>query len=132
MVRRVRKKRANDEKTMDFSSSVPESTVEEGTEEEVLIEPGLTLAQVESHEEDEDFKTDFPVEQLTRTDYKKTMTNQTFGNDKIITSKNFRPSFAMAQGEMTLVLTIPVQVIDASLKLISNSGENLEKFNFFK
>ena len=51
----------------------------------------------------------------------------TFGNDKIITTKGWRPSFGISEGEITKILRIPVRVIEKSMKIIENSGENKEK-----
>ena len=56
----------------------------------------------------------------------------TFGNDKIITNKNFRPSFGIAEGDHVKVVGIPIKSIEKSVHIIANTGENKEKFDFFK
>ena len=35
----------------------------------------------------------------------------TFGNDKILTSKGFRPSYGIAQGKVTKIVKIPLKNI---------------------
>ena len=76
--------------------------------------------------------TDFPFESMSKADYK--IVNQaglTFGNDKIVTGKNYRPSFALSVSPETLVVAIPVKVVEDVVKRLSNSGENKEKTDFF-
>ena len=58
--------------------------------------------------------------------------NQTFGNDKVITHKGFRPSYGIAEGQEIQVLVIPLKGIEDGIKKLANSGENLEKSQFFK
>ena len=55
----------------------------------------------------------------------------TFGNAKIITNKAFRPSYGIAEGQETKVLRMPVKVIEQSIQVLANSGENKEKSDFF-
>ena len=78
------------------------------------------------------FITDFPEDKYKNGDYKKIHDHHTFGNDKLITGKGYRPSFALAQGITTSVLIIPVHKIEDCIHKIANSGENLIKSNFFK
>ena len=47
-------------------------------------------------EEQEDFVSDFPYDQLKKQDYLLLKEGQTFGNDRMITNKKYRPSFAIA------------------------------------
>ena len=55
-----------------------------------------------------------------------------FGNDKIFTTKNFRPSYALAVGQDTVILSFPLQVIEDTVKKLANTGENKEKTDFFR
>ena len=50
------------------------------------------------------FVTDFPEEKFRSGDFKRLKPNQTFGNDKLITMKGYRPSFVLAEGLCTSVL----------------------------
>lgn len=78
-------------------------------------------------------KTDFPWDQLTKIDYKLLKDpGLTFGNDKIITGKNFRPSYALSISDQTLILSMPLRVLDEVIKKLANTGENKEKTDFFK
>lgn len=58
------------------------------------------------------FVTDFPEVKYKIGDYKILKENYTFGNDKLITGKGFRTSYALAQGIITSILVIPVQKIE--------------------
>jgi hypothetical protein len=58
------------------------------------------------------FETDFPDDESKSNDYKKLGVNDLFGNDKLITNKGFRPSFALSEGIITVVLVIPVAKIE--------------------
>jgi len=66
-----------------------------------------------------------------KNDFKRVEVDQTFGNDKIITSKTFRPSYGMAKGEVTKVLQIPIRSIESIIRAINGEGENKKKFDFF-
>jgi len=55
-----------------------------------------------------------------------------FGNDKIFTTKNFRPSYALAVGQSTVILSFPLDVIADAVKRLANTGENKEKTDFFR
>ena len=79
----------------------------------------------------EDFTTDFPCNTLARTDYKPIKVDSSFGNDKDITGKLFKPAFAVSEGLVTKVLAIPVSVIEHATHIIATTGENKEKFDFF-
>jgi len=77
--------------------------------------------------------TDFPFETIGKADYK--LLNReglTFGNDKVITGKNFRPSYALAVAKETIVVTMPVRVVDEAVRKLANTGENKEKTDFFR
>ena len=88
--------------------------------------------------------TDFPFEneKVNKADYKVLdELGTTFGNDKLISGKNFRPSFARAIGNYhdveddtrvhhICVLAMPMKVIEETLKKLSNTGENKEKTDF--
>jgi len=78
-------------------------------------------------------KTFFPYEEINKTEYK-VFENEgiTFGNDKIITTKGFRPSFGIAIGDQTQILSIPVKSIEDGVKYLANSGENKEKTEFMR
>lgn len=58
------------------------------------------------------FESDFPYDILTKGDYKKIIEGQTFGNNKILTSKSWRPSFVLGIGEQIKIICIPVTVIE--------------------
>ena len=75
-------------------------------------------------DEDEEFKSDFPHEGFGKNDLKKITLNHTFGNDKIITHKGFRPSYGIAEGQDVQVLVIPLKCIEDCIKKLANSGEN--------
>ena len=60
------------------------------------------------------------------------MIGSTFGNDKIVTNKSFRPSYAMAIRPETVIVSIPVKVIEDEIKRLANTGENKEKIDFFR
>ena len=79
-----------------------------------------------------DFLSDFPQESLSKTDFKKIKCDQTFGNNKILTNKGFRPSFAIAEGRVIKIVKIPLKKIQDVIVQISNSGENKVKSEFFK
>lgn len=57
---------------------------------------------------------------------------QTFGNDRILTSKNFRPSYVLSLSEKTVIVSILAKDIEDSIKKLSNSGENKEKTEFMR
>ena len=70
---------------------------------------------------------------MHKTDYKLVKDpGLTFGNDKLFTGKNFRQSYAISISSETLILTIPIRVIDEVIKKLANTGENKEKTDFFK
>lgn len=50
----------------------------------------------EKNNEPDVFKSDFPTEEFGKNDYKKALVNMTFGNDKVITNKGFRPSYGIS------------------------------------
>lgn len=79
------------------------------------------------------FETDFPYEEIGKGEYK-ALSNEgaTFGNDKTLTGKNYRPSYAIAAAPETVVVTIPVRVIEDAIKKLANTGENKKKTDFFK
>ena len=54
------------------------------------------------------FETDFPTNNYRNKEYKRVRVNQTFGNDKLVTNKGYRPSFVISEGISTVVLVIPV------------------------
>ena len=64
-------------------------------------------------------------------EYKKTFKDDHFGNNKVLTGRSYKPSFGMAEGVLTKVVGIPVRLIEKSIHIIANSGENKEKFDFF-
>lgn len=55
-----------------------------------------------------------------------------FGNDKIFTAKNFRPSYVVSASENTVILKFCVKIVEDTIKILSNTGENKEKTDFFK
>lgn len=81
---------------------------------------------------DNDVISDFPEDSVDKKEIKKIFQDQTFGNDKILTTKSYRPSFGISIGEKTVVVGIPIREIDRSIKIISSTGENQEKTNYFK
>ena len=56
----------------------------------------------------------------------------TFGNDKIFTGKNFRPSYVLSLSNDTVVVSIPIKIIDEAIKKLANTGENKEKTDFMR
>lgn len=79
------------------------------------------------------YNTDFPFDEFTKQDYKVFVEKgKTFGNDKIMTTKGFRPSIGMAIGQTTQIISIPVRVIEEGIKKLANSGENKEKTDFMR
>ena len=79
-----------------------------------------------------EYVSDFPDEILSKQDCKKVKNNVTFGNDKILTSKGFRPSYGIAQGKVTKIIKIPLKNLQDAIVKISNSSENKMKTEFFK
>lgn len=76
--------------------------------------------------------TDFPFTIVSSSDYKKlSQVGRTFGNDKIVSGKNFRPSYALSLTPQTILVTIPVKLLDEAVKRLANTGENKEKTDFF-
>lgn len=75
----------------------------------------------------------FPFDQLPKTEFKAIdQPGLTFGNDKVVTARNYRPSFALSSGESTVVLEIPFRVVEDAVKKLANTGENKEKTDFMK
>lgn len=63
------------------------------------------------------FETDFPLEIIPKTEYKLVnIVGSTFGNDRIFTGKNFRPSYGISCCRETKILEIPTKVIEDALK----------------
>ena len=91
-----------------------------------------TYGRIEKDPNDPGFVTEFPSEQFGKNDYKRILVENTFGNDKLISHKGFRPSYGMSEGEDVQVLAIPLRTIEILIKKLANTGENLEKCNFFK
>jgi hypothetical protein len=56
----------------------------------------------------------------------------TYGNDKVVTARNYRPSFGMSCGEDVRILEIPFKIIEEAVKKLANTGENKEKTDFMK
>ena len=77
------------------------------------------------------FATDFPCSTLSKTDFRAVKPDQTFGNDKDVTGKHYKPAFAMAEGAITKILAIPLSVIESAIHVIATTGENKDKFDFF-
>lgn len=70
---------------------------------------------------------------MNKADYKVIQTaGLTFGNDKIFTGKNFRPSYVLSLSNDTVIVSIPIRIIDEAIKKLANSGENKEKTDFMK
>ena len=75
----------------------------------------------------------FPFETLPKTEYKLIdLPGLTFGNDKVVTARNYRPSFGMSCSETAVILEIPFKIIEEAVKKLSNTGENKEKTDFMK
>ena len=85
-VRRIRKKRARDKENDPLGLDAEE-------EAHIASHPEGEECKVFGH-----FASDFPHDQLAKPEYKRIHEYQTFGNDKIITNKGFRPSFGIAEG----------------------------------
>jgi len=79
------------------------------------------------------FVSDFPFESLNKGDYKDLCEcGDMFGNDKILSSKNFRPSYVVSGAPDTVILKFCVKIIEDTIKILANTGENKEKTDFFK
>lgn len=77
--------------------------------------------------------TDFPFAEINKTDFKVfDVEGMTFGNDKIVTTKGFRPSFGMTAALDTRILSVNTRIIEEAIKKLANSGENKEKTDFMK
>jgi hypothetical protein len=77
--------------------------------------------------------TEFPHDEVSKSEQKLVNTpGSTFGNDKVISGKSFRPSYAMAIEGGTCVIHIPLRCVEETIKKLSNTGENKEKIDFFK
>jgi len=61
---------------------------------------------------------------VDKKEIKKIFEDYTFGNDKILTTKSYRPSYGIAIGDKTIILGITLKEIDKSIKIISSTGEN--------
>lgn len=110
---------------------------------EMLKEQAKAAGEISENEKEEEKKedqeegeppiqSDFPFVEINKFDYKPMNEKGSFGNDKIITSRGFRPSYAISVGPSTKVLEIPVRVIEDAIKKLANTGENKEKTDFMK
>ena len=80
-----------------------------------------------------EFVSDFPFEMLNKSDYKLVdEVGTTFGNDKILSARNFRPSYVVSVSEDAVVLKFCVKIVEDTIKILANTGENKEKTDFFK
>lgn len=80
-----------------------------------------------------EFVSDFPFEMLNKSDYKLVdEVGTTFGNDKILSARNFRPSYVVSAATDTVVLKFCVKIVEDTIKILANTGENKEKTDFFK
>ena len=52
---------------------------------------------------------------MDKKEIKKIFEDFTFGNDKILTTESYRPSYGIAIGDKTIVLGIPLKEIDKSI-----------------
>lgn len=69
--------------------------------------------------------TDFPNELLKKLDITKIDTKQTFGNDTCVSNKKFRPSFAVSEGDKTIVLQVSSQLVSEIIIRVNTSPENI-------
>ena len=56
----------------------------------------------------------------------------TFGNDKLVSGRNFRPSFVLSSAPETVIVAVPTRVLEEAIKKLANTGENKEKTDFFR
>lgn len=56
----------------------------------------------------------------------------TFGNDKLVSGRNFRPSFVLSSAQETVIVAVPTRVLEEAIKKLANTGENKEKTDFFR
>ena len=91
-----------------------------------------TYGRIEVDPNDPGFVTEFPSHEFGKNDYKRIAVHNTYGNDKLISQKGFRPSHGMSEGEDVQVLAIPLKTIEGLIKKLANSGPNQEKMTFFK
>ena len=77
--------------------------------------------------------TEFPYDEVSKAEQKTfNVPGSTFGNDKVVSGKSFRPSYAMAIENCTCVIQIPLRCIEETIKKLANTGENKEKMDFFR
>ena len=77
--------------------------------------------------------TDFQFNEFSKSDYKIIdVIGSSFGNDKIVTNKSFRPSYVMSIRSETVIVSIPIKVIEDEIKRLANTGENKEKIDFLR
>ena len=77
--------------------------------------------------------TEFPYDEVSKSEMKIfNVPGSTFGNDKVVSGKSFRPSYALALGGETCVVHIPLRCIEETIKKLANTGENKEKMDFFR
>ena len=79
------------------------------------------------------FETDFPFDEVNKSEYKTVNeVGATFGNDKLVSGRNFRPSFVLSSAQETVVVAVPTRVLEEAIKKLANTGENKEKTDFFR
>jgi hypothetical protein len=77
--------------------------------------------------------TDFQFDEINKSDYKTLdIEGSSFGNDKLVSNRSFRPSFVISITSETVVVAIPIKIIEETIKKMSNTGENKEKIDFFR
>ena len=79
----------------------------------------------------DNFMTDFPYHMLESNEYTKKIANETFADDENIGNYKWKPLYALAVGEKTMVLGIPLKVIEKALLALMDSGDSKEKWKFF-
>lgn len=121
---RHRRKKAQEKREADIAAGLIEDTQGKENQPKKAGEGALAVPL---------FVSDFPFHAVNKQDYKEVdAVGSTFGNDKILSGKNFRPSFVVSTSPDTAILSFSVRVIEDAIKKLSNTGENKEKTDFFR
>ena len=103
-------KKREAEEALGYVVTVEEDDATEQPHDEAAEKPASAVKK--DDEEVVEFYSDFPHDLLAKPEYKRLTHDMTFGNEKIITNKGFRPSFGIAEGEIVKILEIPVKVVE--------------------
>lgn len=62
-----------------------------------------------------EFQSDFP-KNIIKSEYKKLLQHDTFGNQRILSNKVWKQSYVMAVGEVNKILCIPLSVVEKAIQ----------------